>query len=90
MLDRGGTVDHLVGTIGSGLEGNEMRRVAGEADVGIDLALKELAHDHGAAGIDAVRHDITDRDAVERGGEFGQEVADLVGVREQDKVGFGL
>ena len=58
--------------------------VAGEAHVGVQLALEELAHQHERAVLDAVRDHVADqrrgRSAV---ASLGSEVAHLVGVREE-------
>ncbi len=45
-LDRRGACGELVGAERPGLQRGEVRRVACEADVGVHLALEELAHQH--------------------------------------------
>ena len=79
-----------VGAEGSGLDGDEAR--AGLADgsiVGVELALQELADEdralRGIAGVDG--DDVRDEHLAEAGGERGREVADLIGVREDDECG---
>jgi hypothetical protein len=73
----------LIGSIGSGLQGREVGSRAGEPHVGIDLALKQLAHQHDCARVHVMRHHVTYRNGTEGCRELGQKIADLVRVRQQ-------
>ena len=76
-----------VGAVGARLHGSEVGRIAGEAHVHVELALKELAHQHEFAILDAMADHVADRYAAERGGQLRQKVAHLVGVREDHDLG---
>ncbi len=80
----------MIGAIGAGLQRGEIGRVAGEADVHVEFALKELAHQDQFAILDAMRDHVTDGHAAERGGQLGQEIAHLVSVREDHDAGSGV
>ena len=54
-----------------------------ELHIGVQLALKKLAHENGRAGFDAKPDHVADQDLVEARGQLGREVADLIGVRKQ-------
>ena len=78
-----------IGAKGSGLERGEPRRGALEGDVGGRLALKHLAHEDQLAVFVAVADAVADHAFAEHGGELGSEIADLIGVREEDQIGLG-
>ncbi len=73
-----------IGAEGSGLEGGEPRGGALEGDVGGGFALEHLADEDEFAGFVAVGDAVADHAFAEAGGKFGGEVADLIGVREED------
>ncbi len=82
--------EDCVGAEGSSLDGDEARAgLAAGAIVGVELALEELADEdralRGIVGVDG--DDVRDEDLAEAGGERGREVADLIGVREDDECG---
>ena len=64
-LDRRCSLNRLVRAIRTGLQRSEMRRLTGQADVGIHLALEKLPYEDGASAVDAVRHHIAHRHAVQ-------------------------
>ena len=70
------------------LESHEPRGVAGEADVGGELALEHLAGEEQLVAIFFVADAVADGGASHRGREFGDEVAHLIGVRHQHQLGL--
>ena len=62
--------------------------VACEDDVRGGAALKHLAHEDEFAVLVAVADAIADHSLAHRRGELGREIANLVGVRQQDQIGL--
>ena len=74
---------------GAGLKRSEPWGGALEGDVGGGFALEHLADKDEFAGFVAVADAVADHAFAELSGELGSEVADLIGVREEDQVGLG-
>ena len=62
--------------------------LAGEDHVRRGLALKHLAHEDQVAVFVAVADAVADHSLAERGGQLRREVAHLIGVRQQNQIGF--
>src|SRR4029077_18599928 len=76
-----------------GAEGHRLKRCepwssAGKGGVGSRLALKHRRDKNQFAAFTAEADAIANHSLPEYGGEFGGEVADLIGVRKEDEIGF--
>ena len=87
-LPDGCAVDQ-VGAKGAGLKRSEPWGGALEGDVGGGFALEHLADKDEFAGFVAVADAVADHAFAELSGELGREVADLIGVREENQIGLG-
>src|SRR6516165_9481562 len=71
------------------LKRSEPRRGAGKSDVGGGFALEHLAHEDQLAAFVAITDAIADHAFAHHGSKLGSEVADLIGMRKQNKIGLG-
>ncbi len=78
-----------IGAKRAGLKGSEPRRGALKGDVGDGFALEHLADENKFVAFFAEADAVGDHALAEHGGEFGSEVAHLIGVREQNQIGLG-
>src|SRR6185437_16764077 len=65
------------------LHRNELR-IAGDANIGVQLALKQLPHVHHLVALGFNAYYIAHKRLAEAGGELRRVVANLVGMREND------
>ena len=79
---------NLVPTKSSILKSDEPGRVAGEADIGCELALEHLASEEQLVSFFLVADAVADCSAIHGGGKFGHEIANLIGVWHQDELGL--
>ena len=80
----------LIGSERARLDGREMRGCAAGFHIRVQLALKKLADENGRAGFHAKADGVADEHLPEASGEFGREVANLIGMRKKHQCGIDL
>src|SRR5215467_10477867 len=77
-----------VGPKSTGLKRSKPRRGTSERDVRSSFALEHLSHKNELPTFVAVADTVANHAFAKHGGEFGSEIADLIGMRKQNEIGL--